>query len=106
MVRAAVPAGFMVSGEALTLTICSDASGGMMTQSIPIPGDSDDDMAPMDQPCAFAALGVMAMGGVDAPLLLVALAFILSIGFTAAIVPRVESRIHLRPPPIGPPSTL
>lgn len=103
-VKALVPAGYMVSapGRTLTITLCADASGQMLTHTVELPGKP----APTDKTptCAFAALGFAALGGADPVLLAAALVFILLVAFTAAAPPLVAAAGHLRPPLRGPPA--
>ena len=104
-VRAVVPAGYMVDANSTTLsfTICSDASGDMVTHDVTVP---DDGKAKADSPCAFSGLAHAALGGVDAPLLAIALLFILAVGFAPIVAPILQRGTYLRPPPQGPPATL
>jgi len=111
MMKALVPAGYMVGaqGHTITVEICADASGGHLTRQIAIP--HQDPFAPAQAEhaktegiCAFSALGMAALGGADAVLLALALVFILALGF-AAMAPPVPARlVHLRPPLRGPPA--
>ena len=112
-VKAVVPAGFMLSAGGdrfLTVTICSDASGGTLKQmQIAIPGKQDtggdhSDAAAKATHCAFSGLGHSALGGADPLLLAGALAFILLIGL--APLPALPRRAlpFLRPQLRGPPA--
>ncbi len=107
-VRAIVPAGYMVDAQATTLsfTICSDATGAMSTHEITIPDDGKADAANADKPCSFAGSAQPALSGADAPLLALALAFILLLGFVRRPFPPLLSVHHLRPPSQGPPMLL
>jgi hypothetical protein len=113
-VKAAVPAGFMLSaGEDrfLTVTICSDASGKTEQMQIALPGKSDAgggdhaDAEAKATHCAFSGLGHSALGGADPLLLAAALAFILLIGI--APLPALPRRDipFLRPQLRGPPAS-
>ncbi len=108
--KAMVPAGYMLGteGRVLSVEICSDASGGTLTKQIFIPGDGKShegqaDHAKADGICPFASLAMGTVGGTDPALLLVALAFILLLGFVAAALPLSERPRNLRPPLRGPP---
>ncbi|MBB6124416.1 hypothetical protein [Sphingobium subterraneum] len=111
-VKAIVPTGYMVgSGErTLVVQLCSDGLSKAMTTRIAIP------MAPMsqhqqdkqrggDSPCAFGALSMGALGGVDAPLLADALLFIVARGFAPVVALPLERLHHVRPPLRGPPAS-
>lgn len=111
-VKALVPAGFMIapSGDRfLTVTICADASGVAKQVQIAVPGKKPAggdhaEAGDTGQPCAFAGLGLSALGGADPVLLAAALAFILLVGL--APLPSLPTRDlpFLRPPLRGPPS--
>lgn len=104
--KALIPSGYMVGGQARTITIeiCADASGGHVTRDVVVPrSDAPAEYGKADGLCAFSALGMAALGGADFVLLAAALAFVLALGFAAA--PSLLRRIagHLRPPLRGPP---
>jgi len=108
--KALVPAGYMASpgAQLLSVSICADASGGAETRQIAIPmkGDpapSGGEHGKAAGPCAFSALAMASLGGADAPLLALALAFVLAAGLIAAAPPPASARLHLRPPLRGPP---
>lgn len=110
LIKALIPAGYMLGGElgggdhVLTVTICTDASGGTMTQQIAVPTEGKGGHAKAEGACAWGLLGHAALAGADAVLLAAALAFILALGFAAIrAVPLARSR-HLRPPLRGPPA--
>lgn len=107
--KALVPAGYMAAPGAkfLSVAICADSSGGDQLKKIAIPMKGDPAGSPSDHgkpavTCAFAALSMAALGGADAPLLALALAFILAIALLTA-APPPALRLHLRPPLRGPP---
>lgn len=112
MVKALVPAGFMLSPDAerfLTVTICADASGVPKQMRIAIPDKDDaggdhDEAADKGQPCAFSGLGHATLGGADPLLLAAALVFILLIGFAPRPALPARDTPFLRPPLRGPPS--
>ena len=112
-IKAAIPAGFMVSASSdtvLTISICSDTTGTLKQMQLAIPakqgqaGQHSDADAKTGH-CAFAGLGHVAISGADVSLLIAAIAFILMIGF--APVRRLPARqiAHLLPPQCGPPVT-
>lgn len=110
-VKALVPAGYMVgpSAKTLTVSICADGAGAMLTKQIEIPMEngshgSDKSHGKADGTCAFSALAMAGMGGADANLLALALAFILVLGFASTTVARASRLPHLRPPLRGPPA--
>ncbi|MBU7579909.1 MAG: DUF2946 family protein [Porphyrobacter sp.] len=113
-VKAAVPAGFMLSAGGdrfLTVTICSDASGTPKQMQIAIPGKQDSggdhsDAGTKATHCAFSGLGHSALGGTDPLLLAAALAFILLIGFASLPALPARDTPFLRPQLRGPPATL
>lgn len=109
-VRAAVPAAYMVSASpdrVVTVSICADATGGSQRMQMVIPGndrgESQSGQAKMDGQCAFSSLTHSALGGVDAFLLALAIAFILALGFRTTASLRVAQFAYLRPPLRGPP---
>ena len=107
--KALVPAGFMIDGGAkvLTIHICADSLGHVVTRQIAIPqsGHGDDSKkAHADSPCAFSALGHAVIGGADPIQLALALLFILGLGFAPLTAPRLQPVFHLRPPLRGPPA--
>lgn len=111
--KALVPAGYMAmpSVQLLSVSICADASGGAELRQIAIPMKGDPAPAGGEHgkagsTCAFASLAMAALGGADAPLLALALAFVLATGFVATTAPPASARAHLRPPLRGPPSTV
>jgi hypothetical protein len=111
VIKAAVPAGYMLHqrGTVLTVEICADASGGTVTREIVIARSGSSEKAADAQgkapaTCPFAALGFAALGGADALLLALALGFILALGFCLS-QPATPKRVaFLRPPLRGPPA--
>ena len=111
VVKAALPAGFMIATDGerfLTVTVCSDATGVPKQMKIALPGKDTAkadhaEAADKGAPCAFAGLGHAMLGGADALLLAAALAFILLTGFAPVIAPRLRGTHYLRPPLRGPP---
>lgn len=111
-IKALIPAGFMVSASSdtvLTVSICSDTTTGFRQIQLVIPGDSQAsghaDSAKKDGDCAFSGLASVALGGADAVLLAIAIAFILHLGIAPTLRLPVRRRAHLRPPLRGPPAT-
>lgn len=105
--KLAVPAGFMpVAGPGqIMVLVCTEFGPKHVAIDVPGMPAKPDDGAKMDQPCAFAGLGLAWLPGADAVLLAAALGFILALGFAAAVVPRLARIPHLRPPLRGPPLT-
>ena len=111
VMKALIPAGYMLGQQAkvLTVEICADVSGARVTHDIVIPqhskpGETRGGQAKSEGTCAFSALSMASLGGADAALLALALAFILALGFAplpAAPLARLE---RLRPPLRGPPA--
>lgn len=109
--KAAMPAGYMLGQQArvLTIVLCADASGAPMKQQIVLgntgqTGHEADKTAKADTVCPYSALSLTALGGADALLLALALAFILALGF-AGRAPALPARAqYLRPPLRGPPA--
>lgn len=106
--KAVMPAGYMVQAgpKMLTVTICTGDS--LHTAQIAIPmkhTPGKDGQGKEGGQCAFSSLSMAAMGGADAPLLALALAFILLLGFVPT--PRLPLRRvqYLLPPLRGPPAT-
>ena len=105
--RALVPSGAMVGNERgqLTVSLCSEVVSAARTLTIDYERqDKGDRDAAGNGTCAFLLLGMAAIGGADAPLLAIALSFILALGFAA--LPGIAPRTHdfLRPPLRGPPA--
>jgi len=113
-VKALVPTGYMVGAGAtkfLTVQICSDGlQTHQVTQiAIPIHGGSKDghtEQGTGDSPCAFSALSMASLGGADAPLLALALVFILALGLVTTVPAQLGRIFYLRPPLRGPPATI
>ena len=108
--KALVPAGYMVGANTklLTIEICADASGGKLTRQMAIPMEDDtggeqSGHGKSDATCAWTALAQAAHSGADAELLVLALAFILALGFLQQAAEPVRRCCHIRPPSRGPP---
>lgn len=111
LVRALVPAGYMVASSTLTLNIqlCSDAQGGHASMKIVVPrlGDKKDGSGThtqKNQPCAFSALTMASLAGADDLLLAQAIAFILITSTLLVASLACLPFAHQRPPLRGPPS--
>ena len=104
--KAAVPAGYMLGqhGRVLTVEICTDASGGAVTRQIVVPAKAADSHDKAPATCAYTALGLAALGGADAVLLALALAFIVTLGFVPAPARPLQRLTRILPPPCGPPA--
>jgi hypothetical protein len=110
VMKALVPAGFMVGTQAKTITveICADTVGAQLSRTIAIPfaGKSDGgsgEHGKTDLPCAFGALAMATLGGADAVLLAAALAFVLALGFAVVRIAPAATPARLRPPLRAPP---
>jgi hypothetical protein len=111
VVRAATPPGYMVSADAasvLTVSVCSDASGGHKVVQVVIPAKPGErghgQQSAKDGPCAFAATAKSTLGGIDPILLALAFAFILVLGLAPVRAPVMRRAPHVRPPLRGPPA--
>jgi hypothetical protein len=108
LVRAALPAGYMVSRDAssvITIAVCSDVSGEHKTTQLVIPAKPGAPAkAAKDGSCAFSAMAKGALGGIDPILLALAFAFILVLGLAPARVLPARPVPHTIPPLRGPPA--
>lgn len=107
-VKALVPQGYMIgSGQKLlSVQICLDGLEHK-TVEIAIPmqdGGSGKPVKSDSAPCAFTALSMTALGGADAPLLALALLFILATGYRPITRTLRGKPLYLRPPLRGPPA--
>ena len=110
LVRAALPAGYMVSRDAsstITISVCSDASGAHKTTQLAIPAKpgKTTGQSAKDGSCAFSAMAKSALGGADPVLLALAFAFILVLGLAPSRVLPARPLPHTLPPLRGPPAT-
>lgn len=109
LVRAALPAGYMVGRDAtetVTVLVCSGAGGDHQVVKLAIPskkGGRGHD-GETGKGCAFSALGKSALGGADPVLLALALAFILVLGLAPSRTLPARPVPHVRPPLRGPPA--
>lgn len=104
-----VPTGFMIglNSKVLTIQICEDATGNhaVMQVVIPMKGGSDQSGAAQGKAdCPFASLSAAGLTGTDPALLVVALAFILAVGFASTALPPIKRVFYLQPPLRGPPA--
>lgn len=110
-VKVIVPTGYMVGSSStmlLTVLICDDGTGSHKTATIAVekesgPKEQSGGHGKADMPCPLPALSMASVGGADAPLLALALAFILALGFTPSSPAPLAARAYLRPPLRGPP---
>ena len=108
--KALVPGGYMVGGEAKTFTIeiCDGHSLHAISNIvIPQSGKTGDGQggnhAKGDSVCPYSALGSASLASTDAIQIVLALAFILALGFVAVATIPVAPILFLRPPLRGPP---
>lgn len=111
VMKALIPAGYMLGEQAkvLTVEICADASGARITRDIVVshhgkPGETRGNQTKSDATCAFSALSMGSLGGTDPALLALALAFILTLGFAPLPVAAIRRLARLLPPLRGPPT--
>ena len=119
--KALLPAGYMMStvagensSQVLTLALCNAERGSMMSAQVILPaaahaGDDKtahdgDHQGKANPACAYSSLSMAAMGGASAPLLALALAFILALGVAAVPNLPFGQIAYLRPPLRGPPA--
>ena len=110
LVRAALPAGFMITSDAssvITIEVCSDATGGShkVTQLVVPAKPGAPSKGAKDGSCAFSAVAKGALGGADPILLELAFAFILVLGLAPQRVLPARLVPHTLPPQRGPPAT-
>ncbi len=108
--KVAVPTGFMIGAGAnsLSITICDGQGSAQVKQiSLPQPGHAHEipgESGKAPDACPYAALGMAALSGTPALLLVVALAFILICGVWPTAAPQPAQRAFLRPPLRAPPA--
>ncbi|KQU61611.1 hypothetical protein ASG67_16590 [Sphingomonas sp. Leaf339] len=112
LLKLLVPTGYMIDSDhgRLAITICSGTAPSAMPMDMTAThGDMADHGKPKDHgkaemPCAFSGLSAAVLGPID-PLQLAALiAFVLTVGLAAAVLPAPSRPAHLRPPLRGPPA--
>lgn len=105
MAKAIIPQGYMVGGaqQNLTVQLCLDGiTHKSISVAIPAKGDGRSGKS-ANEHCAFSSLSMGALGGADAPLIALALLFIIAAGF-APLYRVLQGRTgQIRPPLRGPP---
>jgi hypothetical protein len=102
-----VPVGYMIAeqGKVLTVGICADASGAKITRQVVLPQTGQaGEHAKADGTCPYAALGMAALTGANAVLLVLALGYILALAFAPVRPVLRAGPLYLRPPLRGPPA--
>lgn len=102
-----VPTGFMpVAGPGtMVVLVCTQMGPQRVTIEVPGAPAQPDDTAKADQPCMFAGLGQALLPGADPVQIAAALAFILTLGFAAVVLPSLSRLRGAWPPLRGPPLT-
>jgi hypothetical protein len=110
VIKAMIPPGYMIGEQsrALSVIVCADASNTGYVKQITIPvssktGGSSDERGKSEGACPYSVMSMVSLGGADAPLLVVALAFIVALGFAPFHFPPPVRTRHDRPPLRGPP---
>jgi hypothetical protein len=111
LMKVLVPTGFMpvVTGRLITIQFCSGFGPEKTMVAMPAMGDhkgSTDHSGKGDMPCGFGGHAPSAFSTVDPVLLLLAIAFVMTLGFLVVQVRALKRTVRLRPPPIGPPLTV
>lgn len=115
LVKLLLPQGFMLGADQDRHLIVQLCSGILQQQTIAITIPADEKSKDQGQGqghdkaglhCPYTSLGMSVTGGADAPLLALAIAFILALGFGPARPGRRIEAPHLRPPLRGPPAVL
>ena len=106
-----VPAGYMpmVSAGSITLELCSGYEPQTMAMAMPgMPGKygHEDGHGKAEMPCAFGGLAMPGLAGADPILFIVAIAFIMALGFLVTPLPSPGRTTRLRPPSQGPPTAV
>ena len=107
--RAVLPTGYMVGQQSkvLTVQLCDASSGHAAVRQITSPmadgtGQKKDQKTRGD--CAYGSLSMASATGPDPALLLLAVAFILALGFAPVRISAPKRISHVRPPLRGPPA--
>lgn len=108
-IRALVPAGFMVGARLMVLTVevCADTTGVHLTRQISVPASDGPDRSRAGEhhpACPFSSLSMFGLATEVPPLLAVALALALALGFAAMPLRPLPQPPYLRPPLRGPPN--
>ncbi len=100
-----VPAGFMpVAGPGtMVVLVCTQMGPQRVTIEVPGAPAQPDDTTKADQPCVFAGLSQALLPGADSVQIAAALAFVLSLGFAAVVLPSLRRARQAWPPLRGPP---
>jgi len=103
-----VPTGFMIGQDSkvLTVQICDEAIAGHAINQLFIPmkdGGGESSKHGKGE-CPFTSLSMASLTGADNALL--ALEFILALGFAPVRTPVTKTVFHLRPPLRGPPAAV
>lgn len=112
VLKAAIPTGYMMESTSRTiaLAICHDASGQNGPKEIVVTLGTADRNAVPGKPakgeCPYGALSMASLGGADAVLLALALAFIVALGFVPAGNVAFARPGYIRPPLRGPPAAI
>lgn len=105
--RALIPVGFMPGSTAtssFTVLVCADATGLHAPMTIKVAKQTGAPQAKANEHCAFAGLGMAALGGADPVLLAAAIAFLIALGFGPVALPVLRRAPRALPPPCGPPA--
>jgi hypothetical protein len=107
--KAVLPTGYMVGQQSkvLTVQLCDASSGHAAIRQIAIPmtdGTGQEKGQKTQGDCAYGSLSMVSATGPDPALLLLAVAFILALGFAPVRIPASKRISHVRPPLRGPPA--
>ncbi len=105
--RALIPAGFMpgsTTTSSFTVLVCADATAIHAPVTITVAKQNAPEQAKANEHCAFAGLGMAALGGADPVLLATAIAFLIALGFGPVALPALRRAPRALPPPCGPPA--
>ena len=107
LLKLLVPSGYMIDNDhgRITLTICSGTSP---TKTVDLAGirDEQTDHGPAEMPCAFAGLSAAMLGAIDPIQLAILIAFVMTAGLMAPVLPALSPSAGLRPPSRAPPACL
>jgi hypothetical protein len=110
-IKAMVPSGYMVDEQSrvLTVIVCADASNTGYVKQVTIPvsgknGENSDEHGKSGGTCPYSVMSMASLGGAEAPLLEMALAFIVALGFAPFHFPLLVRSRNDRPPLRGPPN--
>lgn len=110
LMKVLVPAGYMASVSAGSITIELCSGYGPQKMAVPMPGmthhpDQKGEHGKAEMPCAFSGLSAPSLAGADPLLLAVAIAFVIVTVFRIAVRPALPNApFYLRPPLRGPPA--